>query len=110
MPTYLYELAHTAESLKAQIQNPQDRLEAAARPLIEKAGGKLLGGGYSFGDYDVVILYEVPDDETAAAVAMAVGAGGAISRAKTTKLLSGQQWVGALNKAKGAAAQYQPAR
>jgi uncharacterized protein with GYD domain len=110
MPLYLYELSYTAESLAAQIKEPQDRLETAARPVLEAIGGKLLGAGYSFGDKDVVILYEAPDDESAAALAMAVAAGGAIKAAKTTKLLSGSQWVSALKKASSVAAQYKPAR
>lgn len=110
MPLYMYQLAYTAESLAAQIKNPQDRLEAVAKPLLERAGGKLIGGGYSFGDYDIVVIYEAPDDQSAAAVALAVGAGGAVKSAKTTKLLSGQQWVEALKKAQGVGAQYQPPR
>jgi len=110
MPLYLYELSYTAESLAAQIKNPQDRLETAARPAVEAVGGKLIGGGFSFGDHDVVLLFDVPDDENAAAVAAAVAAGGATKAAKTTKLLSGSQWVAALKKASDVAAQYKPVR
>ena len=110
MPLYLYELSYTAESMAAQIKNPQDRMETAALPLVEAVGGKLLGGGFSFGDRDVVILFEAPDDESAAAVSAAVAAGGAIRSARTTKLLSGSQWVAALSKASGVAARYKPPR
>lgn len=110
MPTYLYQLAYTAESLAAQIKNPQDRLEAAARPLIEAAGGRLLGGGYAFGEYDIVVMADMPDDESMAAVALAVGAGGAVRASKTTKLLTGGQWVSALGKAATTAKTYKPAR
>ena len=83
MPQYLYQLSYTADSLAAQIQNPQDRLETAARPVLDAIGGKLLGGGFSFGKYDVTILIEAPDDESAAAVSVAVAAGGAVSSSKT---------------------------
>jgi len=110
MPLYLYQLAYTDQSLEAQIKNPQDRLEAAARPSIEAAGGKLVAGGYSFGEYDIMILYEAPDDVSAAAVALAVAAGGAVKAAKTTKLLSGAEWVEALGKASTVRASYRPAR
>src|SRR5439155_1381098 len=74
MPQYLYQLAYTAESLAAQVKNPQDRLEVAAKPLLAAVGGKLLGGGYSFGEYDVAIIIEAPDDTAAASVALAVAA------------------------------------
>jgi uncharacterized protein with GYD domain len=110
MPTYLYQLAYTAESLAAQIKDPQDRIETAARPVAEAAGGRLIGGGFAFGDYDVVLLVEVPDDESMAAVALAVSAGGAIRSAKTTKLLSGSQYVASLKKAASLSPSYQPQR
>jgi len=110
MPQYLYQLAYTPESLAAQVKKPQDRLKVAAKPIVERVGGKLLGGGFCFGDYDVAILFEAADDETAAAVAIAVGAGGAVKSAKTTKLLSGPQWVKALGKASDVAAVYKPSK
>lgn len=110
MPTYLYQLTYTSESIAAQIGNPQDRMEAAARPVAESVGGKLLGGGFGFGEYDAAFMMEVPDDESAAAVALAVAAGGAVKSAKTTKLLSGAQWVAALKKAGTVAKSYKPSR
>lgn len=110
MPTYLYELSYTAESIAAQIKDPTDRLETAAKPVAAAVGGRVLGGGFSFGEYDVVILIEAPDDESAAAVALAVGAGGAVRSARTTKLLSGEQWVAALKKAGTLAGQYKAKR
>ena len=61
MPLYMYQAAYTPESLAAQIREPRDRLEVV-RPAIEAAGARLVVGGYSFGDYDVVALYEAPDD------------------------------------------------
>ena len=110
MPQYLYQISYTPESLAAQIANPENRLETAARPLLEAVGGKLIGGGFSFGEYDVAILIEAPDDETVAAVSVAVGAGGAVRSSRTTKLLSGEQWVAALGKAADVAASYTPSR
>lgn len=110
MPTYLYQLAYTPESIASQVKNPQDRLEAAARPLVEGVGGKLLGGGFTFGEYDVAIMFEAPDDESVAALALAVAAGGAVKASRTTKLLSGAQWVSALKKAAEVGKSYRPAR
>ena len=109
MPLYMYQAAYAPESLAAQIKEPKDRLEVV-RPVIEAAGGKLVIGGYSFGDYDVVAIYEAPDDTAAAALALAFGAGGAVKAGKTTKLLSGQEWIASLQKAQDVAPQYRPAR
>jgi uncharacterized protein with GYD domain len=110
MPLYLYELSYTPESIAAQIKKPQDRLQTAAEPILKAAGCKMLGGGYSFGDHDVVILIEAPNDQTVAAVAQVVAAGGAVHSAKTTKLLSGSQWKSALRKAGTIARAYKPAK
>lgn len=51
-----------------------------------------------------------PDDTAMAAVALAFGAGGALRAGKTTKLLSGQDWIKALQAAQKVAPQYRPAR
>jgi uncharacterized protein with GYD domain len=107
MALYMYQASYTPESLAAQIKEPHDRIEAV-RPGLEAMGAKILLGGYPFGEYDVLVVYEAPDDSTAASVAMAVAAGGAVRSAKTTRLLSGQEWIESLRKAQGS--QYRPAR
>jgi uncharacterized protein with GYD domain len=107
MALYLYQVAYTAESLAAQVREPHDRIEAL-RPALEAMGGTILAGGYPFGEYDVLIVYEAPDDTTAASVALAAAAGGAVKSAQTTRLLSGQEWIESLRKAQGS--QYRPAR
>ena len=73
-------------------------------------GGKLIGGWLCFGDYDLVIIADVPDNESMAAIALAVGAGGAIKASKTTILLTGTEGVGALEKANAVSTTYRPAR
>jgi uncharacterized protein with GYD domain len=107
MALYMYQASYTAESVAAQIKEPQDRIKAVT-PAIEAMGAKILVGGYPFGQYDVLVVLEAPDDTTAASVALAVAAGGAVKSAKTTRLLSGQEWIESLRKAQGS--QYQPAR
>ncbi len=107
MALYLYQAAYTPESMAAQINEPQDRIEAV-RPALEALGAKILVGGFPFGEYDVLVIYEAPDNTTAASVAMAIAAGGALRSSKTTRLLSGQEWTESLRKAQGS--QYRPAR
>jgi uncharacterized protein with GYD domain len=109
MPQYLYQAAYTAESLAAQIKDPKDRIEVV-RPVFESVGGKILASGYPFGEYDVVAIYEAPDDVTAASLALAIAAGGALKSAKTTRLLSGEEWIAALKKAQTVSPGYKPAR
>ena len=78
--------------------------------MAESVSGKLLAAGFTFGDYDAAFMIEAPDDESAAAVSLAVTAGGAVKAAWTTKLLSGSQWVAALEKGSIVANAYQPSR
>jgi uncharacterized protein with GYD domain len=107
MPLYMYQAAYTPKSVAAQIKEPPDRIEAV-RPFFEAMGAKIVVGGFPLGEYDVLAVYEAPDDTTAAALALAIAAGGAIRSAKTTRLLSGPEWIESLRKAQGS--QYKPAR
>jgi len=97
MALYMYQAAYTAKSMAAQIKDPQDPIEAV-KPTMEDLGAKMLVAGFPFGEYDVLIVYEAPDDMTAASVAMAIGAAGEVKSAKTTRLLSGQEFVESLRK------------
>src|ERR1700745_4250741 len=83
--------------MAAQLTEPHDPMEAI-RPTLEEVGAKILVAGFPFGEYDVLVVYEAPDDMTAASVAMAVGAAGEVRSAKTTRLLSGQEWIESLRK------------
>lgn len=106
MPLYLYQCAYTPQSLAAQIKNPVNRLEVVGQQ-ISATGARFVAAGFSFGEYDVTSIVEAPDDTTMAAVSIAIGAGGAVRNAKTTRLLSGAEYVEALKKA--ASVGYKPA-
>ncbi len=105
MALYMYQVSYTAEAGAAMIREPQDRVEAV-RPAIEALGGKIVASGYSFGEYDALIMFEAPDDTTAAAFALAVTGSGRIKAGKTTRLLSSHEWIESLGKAQGS--QYRP--
>ena len=72
-------------------ENPQNRVETVGRQVCEAAGGKLLGAWYCFGEYDFVLVAEVPSNEAMSAIALAVTAGGAVKGSKTTVLMSGAE-------------------
>ena len=97
MALYMYQASYTAKSMAAQLKEPQDPVEAI-RPALEDVGAQLLVAGFPFGEYDLLIVYEAPDDMTAASVAMAVAAAGEVKSGKTTRLLSGQEWLESLRK------------
>jgi uncharacterized protein with GYD domain len=97
MALYMYQASYTAKSMAAQLMDPQDPVEAI-RPTLEDLGATIMVAGFPFGEYDVLVVYEAPDDMTAASVAMAVAAAGEVRSAKTTRLLSGQEWLESLRK------------
>ena len=105
MPFYLTRFSYTPETWAKLVKNPEDR-RIAAKQYIESVGGKLHGFWYGFGEHDGWNLWEAPDNVSMAAVALAIGAGGALSSIETTVLLSVEELVEALGKAKSV--RYQP--
>ena len=77
---------------------PEDR-RGAARSYIESVGGKLHGFWYAFGTHDGYNLWEAPDNVSMAAVALAIGGGGALSSIETTVLMSVEETLVALERA-----------
>ena len=99
MSLYMYQGAYTPESWAAQINDPQNRVEAVGKKVCDSVGGELVGGWLSFGDFDIVLILDVPDNISAAAIGLAVASGGAIKSSKTTVLMTGDEGVAALQKA-----------
>jgi uncharacterized protein with GYD domain len=105
MPLYLSRFSYTPETWAKLIANPEDRRNAA-QSYIESVGGKLHGFWYAFGTYDGYNLWEAPDNVSMAAVALAIGGGGALSSFETTVLLTVEETMDALGKARRV--QYRP--
>ena len=105
MPVYMFQESYTNESWAVQIKNPQNRMEVA-RQIIEAQGGQLLSAYYAFGEHDVILIAEFPDNVSAATIALTVAAGGAPKVFKTTVLLSVDEVLEALRRAGRAA--YRP--
>ena len=100
MPLYLTRFSYTPETWARLIANPEDRRKAA-QSYIESVGGTLHGFWYAFGAYDGINLWEAPDDVSMAAVALAIGSGGALSTIETTVLLTVEDTMSALRTAQG---------
>ena len=87
MPYYLYQVSYTAAATKTLVEHPQNR-EDAAKSLIELLGGKLHSFFFAFGDYDLVLIAQMPDNLAAGAVSLAAASGGAFAKFHTTPLLT----------------------
>ena len=98
MATYMYQCAYTPEAWASMAKKPQDRI-AAITPVVESLGGTVVGAWFSFGEYDIVAIFECPDNVSIAAFAVAVAAGGAVRTAKTTPLLTTAESLDVMAKA-----------
>jgi uncharacterized protein with GYD domain len=98
MPLYLTRFSYTPETWARLIENPEDRRKAAGS-YIESVGGTLHGFWYAFGSHDGYTLWEAPDNVSMAAVAMAIGGGGALSSLETTVLLTVDETMEAMRRA-----------
>jgi uncharacterized protein with GYD domain len=107
MAHFLIQVAYTPDALATLIKNPQDRTHVI-RPVIEELGGSLEGAWFAFGEYDVVVICQMPDNVSAAAFSFVGSSSGAIKAIRTTPLMSIGEGVEALKKASGL--NYQPPR
>ncbi len=98
MPLYLSRFSYTPETWTRLVGAPEDRRTAAAE-YIESVGGSLHGFWYAFGDHDGFTLWEAPDNVSMAAVALAIGGGGAMRSFETTVLLTVEETLEALRRA-----------
>ena len=87
MPHYLSQVSYTPEAWSKLVANPHDRIEVVRAP-IEKLGGRIVNAFFAFGEYDVVVITEMPNNVSAAAIAIAFAAGGAVRNEKTTPLMT----------------------
>ena len=107
MPMYLEQGRYTPEAIAAQVRNPQDRI-GILRPIVEKAGGRIVAYGYLAGTAGLALIVEWPDDLTAGVSQLSVVAGGAFAEVSTVRLLSGEEWVQLLTATQGPAGEYIP--
>ncbi|HEY1263516.1 MAG TPA: GYD domain-containing protein [Terriglobales bacterium] len=98
MPYYLHQVAYTSASWSTLIAQPQNRIEAV-RKAIENVGGKIASAYFAFGEYDIVLITEMPDNAAAAGIAIAFAGGGACKSVQTTPLMSAEEALQALKKA-----------
>jgi uncharacterized protein with GYD domain len=107
MPFYMTQAKYSQDAVQAMLAHPQDRSAALAK-LLEAVGGKLHHCFFAFGENDVVVLYEAPDNASAAGAILAVGGSGSVSAQKTTVLMSMDEAMNAMRKAGAASGAYKP--
>jgi uncharacterized protein with GYD domain len=101
MASYMLQASYTSEALATLVKKPQERA-AIIRATVQKLGGSVVGLWGSFGEHDIVLIIDMPDTVSAAAMKMAAFAGGALKSGVITPLISTEEGMAALKKAGGA--------
>ena len=87
MAKYMIQANYVGEGIKGLLKEGGSSRRDAVDKLLASVGGKVESFYYAFGDVDAYVIVEVPDNVTAAAVALTVGASGAVTL-KTTVLMT----------------------
>jgi uncharacterized protein with GYD domain len=98
MPFYLVRAAYSSSAAAKIVQHPQHR-EEALRKSCEALGGRMHQFFFTFGDYDTMVLAELPNNSAAAALAMSAEASGAVRMISTTVLLTVDEAIQAMKQA-----------
>ncbi len=95
MPTYISLLKMTPEGAR-DIKGMPGRYEDA-RKNLEKAGGKLVGAYAVMGEYDYVLIADLPDDDAAVSLALKVAQRGTVST-QTLRAIPMEEFVQLVNR------------
>ncbi len=87
MPEFLFEASHSTEGLQGLLKDGDTRRREAIERLANEMGGSLEAFYYAFGESDVYVIADLPDEAAAIATSLVVGASGAGS-VKTTVLIT----------------------
>ncbi len=90
MPKYLVQASYTSEGASGVIAEGGSARVDAVTKVTESLGGTLECFYFAFGDEDVFAIIELPDNTSAAALAMTIGATGLVS-INTTVLISKEE-------------------
>ena len=78
MAKYMWTGSYTQQGIKGVIAEGGSSRKAVVEKMLASVGGKLECLYYCFGNDDVVIIVDAPDNISAAAVGMTVAASGAV--------------------------------
>jgi uncharacterized protein with GYD domain len=98
MPIIMTHATYSPAGIKGLSQDGGTKRKAAVKQMVEAAGGKLHAFYFAYGDSDVVIIAEYPDNATAAGAAMTVGATGALSSYRSMVLITPEEMDAATKK------------
>ena len=90
MPKYLVQGSYTLEGLKGVLKEGGTSRRSAVESAVKAMGGHIESYYFAFGDSDVVVIADIPDNVTAAALALGIASTGTVNT-KTTVLLTPEE-------------------
>jgi len=97
MAKFLFEANYTPEGAKGIIKEGGSARRAAVEKAVTGLGGRLEAFYFAFGGVDAYVIVDLPDNVTAAAMALAVGQSG-LASTKTVVLLTMEETDAATKK------------
>jgi len=98
MPKYLCLASYTAEGLKGLAKDKGSGRRSALSKAVESLGGKVEAFYYALGKHDVAVILDVPNNASAAALSVTIGASG-VASLRTVPLLTVEEMDQGLTKA-----------
>jgi uncharacterized protein with GYD domain len=90
MTRYLFEVKYTVAGLQGLLKEGGSKRMEATQALAKSVGGRIESFNFAFGETDLYVVGEMPDNASASAVALTVGASG-MAQVKTIVLLSPEE-------------------
>ena len=90
MPKFLIEASLTAAGVKGVQREGGTARREAVTSAVESVGGQLESFYFGFGDHDVFVIADFPDNEGAASMALAVNSSGVVTT-RTVVLLTPEE-------------------
>lgn len=107
MAAFAVFFSYSPQTWNRMLTKPGDRA-AAARAMIESAGGTLESLYFMLGDRDGFAVVHVPGTDDAAALSLAITSSGAFSHVETRALIPPEDLGSVLQKAAAARGAYKP--
>jgi uncharacterized protein with GYD domain len=104
MPKYLVKASYTAQGVKGVVSEGGSSRRDTVKQAVESLGGSMEAFYFGFGDTDVYVISDLPDNQAATALALATNASGAVT-VQTVPLLTPADVDAAAKKS----VQYRPA-
>lgn len=98
MQKYLIQANYVGEGIKGLLKEGGTNRRATVEKLVKSLGGNVEAFYYAFGETDVYVIAEVPDNASMASLALTISASGAVT-IKTTVLMTPEQIDEATKKA-----------